>query len=257
MTVAEKKRIGKYLIEICYDPDPLNPRFDYDNLATMACFHSRHSLGDQNWDDFPWPNTQEGMRDFQEWLNEHQDEVVYKPLNLYEHVGMTISTSSGYPYSDQWDSSPIGVVYVEKEKILKEFSLKEWGPEAEERAKALMDSEVETYDYYLRGCVYGYTITDTEKNEEVESRWGFLGESNDCLKDAESLVKNLIEADQKWEAEAVTSVRYLQVKVEIKHSSDVDPDEVIDECDYNFTSQTDNAKIVDTEIQEQEEEPLV
>jgi hypothetical protein len=257
MTVAEKKRIGKYLIEICYDPDSLNPRVDYDNLATMACFHSRHSLGDQNRDDFPWPNTQEGMHDFQEWLNEHQDEVIYKPLKLYEHGGMTISTNSEYPYNDRWDSSSIGVIYVEKEKILKEFGLKEWGPEAEKKANGLMDAEVETYDYYLRGDVYGYKVTDTEKNEEVESCWGFLGESNHCLEDAESLVKNLIKADQKWEAEAMTSVRYLQVRVEIKHSANVDPDEVINECDYNFTSQTDDAKIVDTEIQEQEGGPLV
>lgn len=257
MDAVEKKTIGKYLIEIVYDPDPINPRVDYDNLAVMACFHRRSSLGDQARKDFPWANTEDGMQEFRDWLNEHQDEVVYKPLNLYEHGGQTISTSSGYPYNDRWDSSSVGVIYVEKEKILKEFGLKEWDDEAIKKANDLLDAEVQTYDFYLQGCVYGYIATDTEKDEEVGSRWGFLGDSDYCLKEAESLVKCLIEADQKWEKEAQTSVRYLQVRVEIKHSPNVDPDEVISECDYNFISHTDDAKIVDTEIQEQQEEPLV
>lgn len=251
MSAVEKKRIGKYLVEITYDPDPINPRIDFDNLAIIACFHSRHSLGDQNRNDFPWPNTGEGAQKFQEWLNEHQNEVVYKPLNLYEHGGMTLSTSSGYPYNDRWDSSSVGVIYVEKEKILKEFGIKEWGPEAEEKANVLLDSEVKVYDQYLRGEVFGSVIRDTEKDEEINSCWGFFGDSEECMAEAEERVKQYIETDQKWEFSSEISVMYLQVKVEIRHSPGIDPEEVLNECDYNFTSLTDGAKIINTEIQEQ------
>lgn len=255
MDVVKKKKIGKYLIEIVHDIEPINPRVDYDNLCVMACFHSRYRLGDQE-RRVSWSNTSEGMREFQKWFNEHKDEVIYKPLNLYDHSGLTISTSSEYPYNDRWDSSSVGVIYVEKVKILKEFGLKEWGPEAEEKANDVIDAEVKTYDYYLKGCVYGYKITDTKKGEEIESCWGFLGDSNYCLQEAESLTESLIEADKEWEAKAKVSARYLHVRVEIRHSSEIDPDEVINECDYSFVSQTNNAEILDTEIQEQQEEPF-
>lgn len=36
----------KYCIHIQLDEDPLNPRTDWDNPTTMACFHSRYRLGD-------------------------------------------------------------------------------------------------------------------------------------------------------------------------------------------------------------------
>ena len=32
-------------IEIEQDPDPMNPRTEYDNLGTMICCHKRYNLG--------------------------------------------------------------------------------------------------------------------------------------------------------------------------------------------------------------------
>lgn len=36
----------KYCIHIQRDEDPLDPRRDWDNITTMACFHLRYDLGD-------------------------------------------------------------------------------------------------------------------------------------------------------------------------------------------------------------------
>lgn len=39
---------GIKTVVIIPDPDPLNPREDYDNLGTMVCWHRRHRLGDDH-----------------------------------------------------------------------------------------------------------------------------------------------------------------------------------------------------------------
>lgn len=36
-----------YMLHVEQDPDPLDPRAENDNLSVMACFHPRHSLGDE------------------------------------------------------------------------------------------------------------------------------------------------------------------------------------------------------------------
>lgn len=244
MSVAEEKRIEKYLIKIEYDQDPINPRVDYDNLSVMACFHSRYSLGD-----LEWKNNAEGARDFQAWFKEVQNEYVWKTINLYDHSGLTISTSNSYPYNDRWDSGQVGIIYVEKKRILKEFGLKEWSPEAEEKANAVLDGEVKTYDYYLRGDVYGYTIQDTEDlDRELDSCWGFLGDRSDCMKEAEDVVNHYIKKDKEWEDKAIESTIYVEVKVKVKHSPSWEPETVLDEADYSFKSTVDDGKIIDTKI---------
>lgn len=46
------------------------------------------------------------------------------------------------------------------------------------RAIEVMEGEVEVYDQYLRGEVYGYTLYEQEDGEwvEQESCWGFYGD---------------------------------------------------------------------------------
>ena len=54
-----------------------------------------------------------------------------------------------------------------------------------ERAEKCLRSEVETYDDYLTGQVYGYIIED-ENGEQLDSCWGFLGDYKNCLEEAKS-----------------------------------------------------------------------
>lgn len=53
--------------------------------------------------------------------------------------------------------------------------------ESVEKAKALLKSEVETYNYYLSGQCYGFRLY--ENGEEMDSCWGFLGALQDVLKE--------------------------------------------------------------------------
>lgn len=161
-------------IRIERDPDPQNPRREWDNFGTMVCFHRRYNLGD----DF------HGLRsgDFAGWhaledhLRKELKAAVVLPVYMYDHGGITISTS---PFSCPWDSGQIGFTYVTRERLLDTFGKKRVTKSLLKKATELLQSEADVYDAYLTGDVYGW-VAETRENEDAEwqrddSCWGFYG----------------------------------------------------------------------------------
>jgi hypothetical protein len=103
------------------------------------------------------------------------------PLNLYDHSMLSMSVSSflGRAQHAEWDSGQVGWIYATPEEVQKEFGA--LTPENYEKAKSLLESEVESYDYYLRGQCYGFRLF--EKGEETDSCWGFLGSFSEMAKE--------------------------------------------------------------------------
>jgi hypothetical protein len=118
-----------------------------------------------------------GMKELME-LVEDMDDVVILPLYLYDHSGITMSTSS---FGDPWDSGQVGWIYADKDKILSEFGGNALTPELREKAEKLLRGEVDYYDHYIRGDCYGFQLY--RENEEIDSCWGFIGDTDD-LRDA-------------------------------------------------------------------------
>lgn len=166
-----------YSYEIEQDTDTENPREAWDNAAVMACWHSRYKLGDDSkvWGCPAQPH------EFVEWA-EHA-RAVYLPLYLYDHSGITMSTSS---FSDRWDSGQVGYIYLTRETILREWGWKVLTKKRIAFLENYMRGEVETYDQYLTGDVWGYIIKD-EDGEEVDSCWGYYGRDY-CEQEAESTI---------------------------------------------------------------------
>lgn len=92
--------------------------------------------------------------------------LVSLPLWLYDHGGITIICGDRtYPYNDRWDSGLVGwIVYARQ---------KDDGEDWRERAFDRMRAEVEEYDHYLTGEVYGFTLY--KNREEIDSCWGYYG----------------------------------------------------------------------------------
>ena len=195
------KNGNKYTLRVEQDEMAESPR-EWDNMSTMICWHRHYNLGDKhNYEDsfeFLLGIAREiGIFTNDMWDMEQEelkkkiieaDSVLIVPLNLYDHSGISISTSNSYPYNDSWDAGCVGFIYVTKEK-----ALEEWGgiPEKDENgdfirishehpdgsvsystkytpitednwkevAEYNMDDEVKTYDQYLTNDVYGYTLS--------------------------------------------------------------------------------------------------
>jgi len=153
----------KPLLKIIQDHDADSPR-EWDNLGIMYCEHSRYNLGDKNAED---PRDENG--------NLRKD-ILYLPLYLYDHSGITMRTTG---FSCPWDSGRVGIIYVTKKKIKQENGWKVLTKARKEKILQYLKNEVETYDQYLTGDIYGYVVEETEEEDgsknETDSCWGFYG----------------------------------------------------------------------------------
>lgn len=143
-----------YEIDIQPDVNPENPR-DWDNLGLMVCFHGRYDLGDKH--SFKSPE------ELQEFLAEEKPPVLL-PLYLYDHGGISISTKSfiGRAQHAEWDSGKVGYAYITRDTLLKEFGIKRITAKLLAQATKILQAEVATYDQFLNGEVYNYTIEDVD-----------------------------------------------------------------------------------------------
>jgi hypothetical protein len=121
-----------------------NPR-SWDNLGKMVCFHNRYDLGDEHTYDHRDYNGWEEMKNA---IIKEEDVAVILPLYLYDHSGITMSTS---PFSCRWDSGQVGWYFVSKKKVREEYKVKRISKELIEKVTELLESEVKTYDMYLTG----------------------------------------------------------------------------------------------------------
>lgn len=162
-----------YTLRILTDDSPDSPA-DWDNLGQIAYCSDRYTLGTEHVSRDRLDEIAAGIED---------GSLIGLPVYAYVHSGATISTS---PFSCPWDSGQCGFVYCTAAKGLEEFGTKRDRLNAAEgkfrkgtgslRAKALkcLIGEVKTFDQYLRGDVYGYTITDKD-GDVVDSCWGYYG----------------------------------------------------------------------------------
>lgn len=175
-------------VVIYYDPEPTNPRTDWDHAATMVCWHRRSNLGDEQ--------VRNGVLDSIEELI--QDTVptgaFVQPLWLYEHSGMTMTTNNnGNPFSCPWDSGQVGFIYISRDDVRKHMNRPRNYPIVKLAVDAanIMNGEVKEYDYYLRGECYGFRVAEGTKDEE--SVWGFLGDIEFCKSEANSMAEYIRE----------------------------------------------------------------
>lgn len=150
-----------FTLEVVNDEDPQNPRTDFDHLGKMVCF-SRHGLGDKH--DYPDADAFRESKEFKE-------AICVKPIYLYDHSGLTISTG---PFSCPWDSGQVGYIIMSREVAISNWGKKNLTKKIIEQAAKCLEAEVKEFDQYLTGDVYGCVIKNKE-GEEVESCWGFYG----------------------------------------------------------------------------------
>lgn len=213
MSNTDTIKIGNLTACLIQDIHPENPREDYDHLGRMACWHRRYNLGDPHRFEYQadflaylvhealTPDERDRRDRIQDlldripgnyvnhtwepkviyrvrhaWLTSQLDALkeqaltkyVILPLYLMDHSGLAISTK---PFSCPWDSGQVGWIYMTLDEARENWPD---DPDPIESAERRLRAEVEEYNAYLSGDVWGYTITDEDGNE-IDSCWGFYG----------------------------------------------------------------------------------
>lgn len=198
----------KLRLVIEQDQFPEDPR-SWDNLGTMLCCHREYQLGDCNSNRETELQLAEICRKYgksDEEIDEmtfaeevqfilNQDNICGLPLYITDHSEISIQT---YRF-DAWDSSLVGLIFVEKDFYLAQTCLKDeegW----KEKAKETLKCEVKTYSDFIDGNFYMWTLYEPivvirqsmdgkelsrkidEEGETVDSMGGFY---NPTLEDVE------------------------------------------------------------------------
>lgn len=100
----------------------------------------------------------------------------FLPLAIYDHSGVTMWVGSRWNHFDaQWDCSDVGWIYTTKKEVLdtqaQKVNKKNWKKAADE----WMRNEIDMYDMYLVGDVYGFINEEWDGDDwnEDDSCWGF------------------------------------------------------------------------------------
>ena len=191
METLHKERLEEGIVlEIHQDEDPMSPR-EWDNLGTMVCWHRQYNLGDRQIKDGEYDSPDAIVAAI---VKEEGELAVILPLYLFDHSGLTISTSDEMFRAfdaEGWDWGKVGFIYVSMAKVREEYggrgnresSMKPTKAGIDKAAKVLR-AEVETYDQYLRLDVYGYVLKNGA-GEVLDSCWGFYG-FEECLAEAKA-----------------------------------------------------------------------
>lgn len=186
---------GPLNITIQYDGDSENP-LDWNNSIKVAYSSSRYILGNEEVSDLA-----EHAMDLLEYGEEYRRRMYDKygdtkelfdvllgrlnkkgyvalPVYAYIHSGVTVRTT---PFGCRWDSGLSGFIYTKRTDYIKEFGVKK-NSVIEDHLRR----DLETFDQWLRGEVYGFTIEDAETGEILDSCGGFYGH-----KYAESMVEDI------------------------------------------------------------------
>jgi hypothetical protein len=188
--VVEETKYKDYTIVIWHEKYPSewdNPR-TWDNLGHMVCSNRSYAFGDEQFTGQTIDDIREkyggGISGLEAWAEKERDAAVALPLYLYSHSGQSISTRSfiGRAQHARFDSGLLGVVYVTRDKALKEFDRKRMSQKLRKQIKEIVEAEVETYDQYVQGNVYGFTLRDRE-GREVETMGGYVGDDFSIMYD--------------------------------------------------------------------------
>ena len=161
------------VLEIYHDEDVSNPRPDDEGrVGFLAAFHSRYDLKDP---DIPFQTADfNSFDEMKQHIMKSLRATVCLPLFLYDHSGITISTT---PFQCAWDSGQIGFIYTTSERLnnvgIKIKDGESW-EDYSSRLKEMLVNEVAEFDQYITGDVYRFEVKDDEGNH-VDSCSGFYG----------------------------------------------------------------------------------
>lgn len=199
-----------YRARAIHDEHAESPR-EWDNTCAMVCEHRHYNLGDykdgssqaiaavrasrfyrDTWEDSESGTFRHNGATYDTldlsyapdlWQAVQMcEDIISTPLYLFDHSGLSISTGA---FSCPWDSGQVGFAFVSKAHLKECQGKTRWTPALKQWARKMIECEVETYDSYLRGEVYGYIAeraTEWDESgepiewDEIDSCWGYYGE---------------------------------------------------------------------------------
>lgn len=176
----ETDEVASLTVHLCYDPEPYvsNPR-EWDNVGQLF-----------GYGDFPTDDERNRVSDdYGQALREYAAEaaaeggiVLAVRFDDYGSSGQRIHTVSSIDDANGLCVVPGAVIAEDWVPIYATVS------EARERALACAEAELDTFNAYLQGEVFGYVVK-APNGATLDSCWGFVGEGDYIREEAHASAK--------------------------------------------------------------------
>ena len=172
----------------------LNPLINFDLLTRFFTWHKSYNLGNDH--QFRTPN--EFIQYYKithknnEYISSHQDILLIKPLYLYDHSSLSLSTT---PFSCRWDSGQVGFVMMLRSDILCFYNKKKITKKIQQEILQTMENDIALYNHYLEGDVYRYECK-TKEGRFIDACSGYYGydhQQSGLLRDAKSHIDSYLQ----------------------------------------------------------------
>lgn len=106
------------------------------------------------------------------------EEIIILPVYMMDHGGVCLNTTGFYC---PWDSGQVGWIWCAKEDVIKRFG--DFSEASRQRAREVLENEIEMYNMYLNGDVWKFELLTVEKCDNcghekevlIDSCGGFYG----------------------------------------------------------------------------------
>ena len=180
------KQLGEMRACVRVDEAPEHPRTRVEPYTTIVAWHDKYRLADpycpdtegeflyglfyeaypdifdRMWDQQPDDSVMDEdwftlPKEFRQLIVDKGYPGVLKPINMYDHGGIVLAT---YGFSDPWDSSALGWIYIETETMkLHGFSA--------DTVDAMMKSDLNALQCWANGEIYELVIRFPDGSSHV------------------------------------------------------------------------------------------
>ena len=204
------------VVKIVQDDSGCDSPREWDNLGTIATWHRRYTIGDEQPNSSPiehmadliseynpkihdiieyyedeyfnrvTKNMEFGSKEIQQEIAEI-DRIIndriqtefdkyFISLPVYMYDHSGITISTS-GFSCPWDSGQLGYIFITHSFICSEYGRKRVSKRLLDMISSFLNEEVKIYSQYINGEVYGYVIS--KDDEVVDSCFGFYGSDFD------------------------------------------------------------------------------
>lgn len=150
-------------LEMYPDENPISPR-NWSNITTIVSPKQflAHEDGDLNWDKLD----NESWHDYYQKIKLDYDVIVYRCLTFHDGRLPRLGATTAHSESVK---NAAGFILVTQQRA------NEMGHEnlSEEKAVEYMNNELEVFEKYIKGEVYGWKVVGPN-GHQVDSCWGFF-----------------------------------------------------------------------------------
>jgi hypothetical protein len=161
--LERKISVGNISVEIYHDTDSESPRL-WSPMTKFVMIHKRYDLPNEidfKFNDYAlWDDVRDELWKDYNWVF---------PVYMLDHGGTRLSL---YPFENKWDSGRVGFICLSESDVFSNFAL---GTDWDEKARQVAEAELEEYDNWMSGNVFGFRLFEETNEIECNQQWGFIG----------------------------------------------------------------------------------